>query len=148
MQGSEEDVLFPELDADINHFNELYPDTNTSVCSEYYNVDKFNDIHRTNTDFSLFSYNSRLILRHYDELHTLLSCLSRRFDALSFSETWLNEYTKQLISIDGYTPYHSLRPVDKMAGGLSVFVKNKSSVTIIPNTELCLDYIECISLRS
>ena len=33
-----------------------------------------------------------------------------------------------------------------MAGGIFVFIK-KYNVTIIPNTKLCLDYFECISLK-
>ena len=71
--GEDSDILFPELDADINHFNDLYPDIEASICSEYYDTEKLKTFRTTNSDFALFSFNTRSLFRHYDELHALMS---------------------------------------------------------------------------
>ena len=48
---NDENVLFPELDADIQHFGELYPDLDASMESEYYDLTKINPLAVTDTDF-------------------------------------------------------------------------------------------------
>ena len=41
---NDQDVLFPELDADVQHFDELYPDLSISMNSEYYDLRKINTL--------------------------------------------------------------------------------------------------------
>ena len=59
-----EDVLFPELDADIQHFGELYPECNGRHQSQYYNTATINDLNYRESDFSVFSFNSRSLSAH------------------------------------------------------------------------------------
>ena len=138
-------VLFPELDADIQHFSELYPDLSISTESEYYNLTKINALTVTDTDFSLYSHNCRFLHGHYDELSTLLNNISFKFDVISFTESWLNDGIKNLVSFHGYKAYHSLRPSSSY-GGMSVFVKDKFTVKVIPITCISLDTIESLGL--
>ena len=51
-----------------------------------------------------------------------LSELNCNFDAICFTESWLNDSTKDLIIIklDGYLPFHCLREHDRRGGGVSV----------------------------
>ena len=48
---NDEHVLFPELDADIQHLGELYPDLDISMESEYYDLTKINALTVTDTVF-------------------------------------------------------------------------------------------------
>ena len=142
---NDENVLFPELDADIQHFGELYPDLNISMESEYYDMTKINALTVTDTDFSIFSHNCRSLHGHFDELSALLNSINFKFDVISFTESWLNDGIKNLVSFHGYKAYHSLRP-NSSYGGISVFVKDKFTVKVIPNTCISLDTIECLGL--
>ena len=42
-----EDELFPQIDTDLNHFNEIYPQLNHNDQSNYYDIDTFNEIKYT-----------------------------------------------------------------------------------------------------
>ena len=64
-------ILFPELDADIQHFSELYPNSNISMESDFYDMDKINALSIKNYDFTLFSHNCRSLSGHYDAEHAL-----------------------------------------------------------------------------
>ena len=68
-----------------------------------------------------------------------------KFDIISFTESWLNDNTKDLVSFRGYRAFHSLRP-DNSYGGISVFEKEKFTVNLIPSACVSLDTIECLGL--
>ena len=140
-----ENVLFPELDADIQHFDELCGDLNISTESKYYYLTKINALTVTDTDISLYSHNCRSLHGHYDELSTLLNGINFKFSVISFIKSWLDDGIKNLVSFHGYKAYQSLRP-NSSYGGISVFVKDKFTVNVILNTCISLDTIECLGL--
>ena len=127
---NDDNVLFPELDVDIQHFGELYPDLNISTESEYYDQTKINALTVTDADFSIFSHNCRSLHGHFDELSALLNSINFKFDVISFTESWLDDGIKNLVSFHGYKAYHSLRPKNSY-GGISVFDKDKFTVNVI-----------------
>ena len=57
-----------EIDADLNHFNTLFPDYTNTHCSEYYNVSKLNSQSSLN--------NGDLALYH------LNACFFQKFDSI------------------------------------------------------------------
>ena len=58
--------------------------------------------------------------------HTALECLLAEvdgFDALCFSETWLNDFDSKCYSFSNYNHLSSVR--QKRCGGTSIFIKNQ-----------------------
>ena len=105
---NDENVLFSELDADIQHFGELYPDLDASMESEYYDLAKINALTVADTDFSILSHFCRSLNGHFNELSTLLNSINFNFDIILFTESWLDDGIKNLISFPGYKAYHFL----------------------------------------
>ena len=136
----ENEVLFPELDADLQHFNALYPDLALSTESDYYDPSKINMLTVKNTDFTIFCHNIRSMTRHCDELHTLLSIINFKFSVISLTESWLHDDDKHLMSFEGYQACHCLRN-NQRGGGIRVFVKREYSVSVIQNCSLSLEHI-------
>ena len=68
-----------------------------------------------------------------------------KFDIISFTKSWLDDNTKDLVSFRGYRAFHSLRP-DNSYIGMSVFVKEKFTVNLIPSACVYLNTIECLGL--
>ena len=136
--------IFDDLDADVNHLNHLYPDLNNNHESKYYDSNQFNsNIICDENDFSILNLNIRSISSNIDILNSFLSTLNRQFDVLSFTESWLNETTKNLISINNYYSLHSLRP-SKRGGGVSIFIKNNISSKLIESCSVSLPFIESL----
>ena len=53
----------------------------------------------------------------YDSLVADLSSLNFSFDVLCFTESWLTNLNKHLISFDGYNSFHCLREEGHRGGG-------------------------------
>ena len=89
----------------------------------YYSHESFNEAFRDESNGKLFilHHNIRSFSRNFDELSVVLGDLVVDFPVLVFSETWFG--AEKLLSIDGYTGYHSFRN-DKIGGGVSVYVKS------------------------
>ena len=66
-----------------------------------------------------------------------IDSMNIKFDLLCFTESWLNDNTKDLI--DNYKSYHSLKADGGRGGGISVFLndqlKSKLFVDATFNTE-------------
>ena len=41
--NQDNDDIFNDIDPEVNHFAEIFPDLNNSVRSDYYSIDKFNE---------------------------------------------------------------------------------------------------------
>ena len=86
-------------------------------------IDKFNENCVTNVnDLKIIDCNIRSLYAHHDEFLAILSILCVRFDILCFSESWLADATKQLISFQGYQSFHFLRPINKRLDVISIFL--------------------------
>ena len=88
--------------------------------------------------------NIRSLYAHHDEFLSLLSVLRVKFDILCFSESWLTDATKQLLNFQGYQSFHSLRPINKRGGGISIFIKNSIRAKHLYRHSLSEDHIETL----
>ena len=74
--------IFDDIDAELNHFNALYPNTFDDSSCQYYSNDNFN-LNFQNivpTDFKIFHINIRSIAAHGEELGGHLNyCKSQVF---------------------------------------------------------------------
>jgi len=140
--------LFPDIDVDINHFNEIYPDIQTDIQSEYFDIDKLNSLnYNKNSDLSLICLNIRSLASNYDEISTLLRSLTIQFDLICFTESWLTDDNCDLYQFTNYNSFHSLRPNNRRGGGISVFVHNKFSVQKQLNVSVSQPDIETLFLN-
>ena len=117
--------FFDNIDADLNHYNELYPDLNNENKSNYYTSNAFNELSINRNDFSIFHHNIRSLNKNYDQINGLLSTLKLKFDILCFSESWLNDSNQHQIHFENFNSFHSLRPEGNRGGGTSIFVSNR-----------------------
>lgn len=72
MNNINEDILFPDMDADAQHFTVICPHLRINTESKYYDIKKINSLNIRDTDVALFLCNSRSIGKHEDELRTLV----------------------------------------------------------------------------
>ena len=128
--NQDNDNIFNDIDPEINHFAEIFPDLNNSEHS-YYSIDKFNENCFTNVnDLNIIHCNIRSLYAHHDEFLALLSVFRVKFYILCFSESWLTDATIQLINFQGYQSFHSMRPINKRGGGISIFIKDSIRANI------------------
>ena len=104
MYANENNELFNDIDVDLNHFNEIYPDLNDANINQYYDSKSFNDLNLNKNDFRLFHHNIRSLNKNLDQLSALLSTLNSKFDILCFTECWLHESNEKLIHFENYDP--------------------------------------------
>ena len=111
-----------DLDVDVCHFSELYPNLDSDSQSLYYDVDKLDSFDHKSSNFSVLHLNIRSLLSKIDELSSLLSILEYRFDLIPICETWLSSPTQSLVHMSGYKFYGESRG-DRRGGGVGVFVR-------------------------
>ena len=86
------DDIFNNIDPEVNHFAEIFPDLNNSVHSGYYSKNKFNENCVTNVnDLNIIPCNTRSLYAHDDKFFALFSILL--VDILCFSESWPTDAT-------------------------------------------------------
>ena len=113
------------LDNDFNssdsilyhHKKKLYNSINNQ-CN-YDNIP--HQIH-TNSNISIIHFNARSLINNFNSITNYLYSLHHKFDIIVISETWLNEYNKDLYFILDYNNIHITRN-HKRGGGTSILVK-------------------------
>ena len=85
------DFLY-DVDADLHHFNQLYPDLNNGNQGEYYNLNQC--CLKSPNDFALFHVNICSLIPKMDDLHTVLSTLRCKFDVICITESWVTDATQ------------------------------------------------------
>ena len=79
-------------DINVNLFNNIYPDLNANQSSEYYDCPMFNKLSmNSTTDLLLLNFNIRSIGGNFDTFNGFTIPLNKKFDILSFSESWLKD---------------------------------------------------------
>ena len=129
--------IFNLIDIDVNDkYNTcIDPDlnclkyANTSITSEYFNVETFNRLQESINSHSMFSsfhlnVQSLKSCDKYDNLVNYLSSLNHEFSIIALSETWLSEATNTLYDMPLYNSVHSYRS-ERVGGGVSIYVHNK-----------------------
>ena len=138
--------VFEDIDAELNHYNELYLCYNSSSNSEYFTYDKLNNPIRNNTfNCSIFRLNVRSLFPKHDEIYAMLENIDQKFDALCYSENCLNSETVDMVDVGEFN--HVIKSEGSRGGGISMFIGKYFKCG--PLTEICctLDLIECSSVK-
>ena len=151
MVYDEDEPLFPDLDPEVNHLNEMYPNLFSNSKCQYYDMNSFNNLQWQSSgtsDLSILHVNIRSLGADskMEQVGALLHFLNRKFHILCFTESWLTESNKDLYSFDGYVAYHCLRSDGRRGGGISVFVTEEFDVRSIPDCTVSLPHIESLFL--
>ena len=78
-----ENQLFSDIDPEINHFPNLYPNFPSNLNCEYYDIVKFNTLPlKSNHDLAIFHVNSRLPFIKICQLNALFELLETKFDII------------------------------------------------------------------
>lgn len=86
-------------------------------------LDKFDKL-----TLSLLHLNIRSLVKHHNDLLTLLAIPDYKFDIIGCSETWTNERScMNTVNLDGYTLYHRNRKY-KPGGGVCLDVNTQMRV--------------------
>ena len=87
---NQDNDIFNDIDPEVNHFAEIFPDLNNSEHSDNYLIDKFNENCVTNVNnLNTIHCNIRSLYAHHNEFLSLLGILCVKFGILCFSESWL-----------------------------------------------------------
>ena len=137
---------FTDIDIDLNHFQNVYPDLFNENHSQYYNIDQFNSLNvKCNSDFSVIHINARSIGANFDQFCALFDILKCKFDVICVSETWLDESTCNLYNFRGYNAYHSYRSTCR-GGGSSIYVRNIFHCNLI-DTSFNMEFANLVILN-
>ena len=72
--NQDNDDIFNDIDPEVNHFAEIFPDLNNSVHSDYYSIDKFNE-NCPNQPHLLNKYQINMGFSHFHEFGSYLGCI-------------------------------------------------------------------------
>ena len=138
--------ILNDADADLNHFNALYPNMDDEV--KYYDwitlgAEAVEFSHRSH--FNLIHVNIRSILMKFDDYIGDISDAELKFDVLCFTETWLHDNLSDLLELDGYSSHHCTR--DGRGGGVSAFVSKGYDCVVLNEFTLMRNYIETLCLK-
>ena len=142
-----EPSVFDEIDAELNHFDNVYGVADTRIVDKYYDNQSFvQNVTISDTDIALLHYNIRSLLPKLDTL-TFEMSQTTSFDVVCLCETWLSVYNKDLIHIENYKCFHLTRPSSMRGGGVSILAKSTLKPKLISNLQFCLPYLECIGIE-
>ena len=134
-------------DPDLQYFNDQSV-VNTINC-DYYAEDGF--VSKTSKlcaadSFSLLHLNIRSVPKNLSQFKCYCEGLQFSFSVLGLTETWLNESSRDLYSIDGYQHFNLIRE-KKRGGGVSLFVKNDFNVMLRTDLDIMSDTIEALFIE-
>ena len=95
--------------------------TSAVDCSYTSITDLKNDKSYEKSKFTLFHNNIRSLPKNYDKLSYTLSLLDFNISCVMLTETNLNEQSRNLYNLLGYSNYNLIRD-NKMRGGVSIFL--------------------------
>ena len=139
--------IFNDIDVELNHFQEIYPNLSNSESSNYYNLETFNKLPGKNkNDLSIFYQNIRSLNSNYDNVSDLLSSLECKFDILCFTESWLTSHSAKFYEFNDYSSFHILREAKTFLsyGGVSAYISRELIASKIDNYN---PYIESLFLN-
>ena len=142
--------IFDDIDVELNHFQELYPNLNDNETSKYYNVDNYNKLPpKHKSDLNILYQNIRSLNCNYDNISGFLDSINAKFDILCFSESWLTTHSTKFYEFQNYNSFHSLRKSVKLLshGGVSAYVSNTLDASVIANCTIICPYIETLFLN-
>ena len=141
--------VLDNIDADTNHFDQLYPSVNASNSRQYYSSNDYNEKFCVSSvnDLNVIHLNIRSLSKNGDELCAFLSLIKTNFDVVCLSETWVSELGIVDDIFPNYNSYHSIRK-NSIGGGVAIYLKKNINCKIIPEITLNESYIESVFIQS
>ena len=136
------------IDADINHFESLYPCINESNIKQYYTTDDFNEKFTSNNekDLNIIHLNIRSLNKNGNELVLYLESINRKFDIVCLSETWIKGLPVVDDAFPSYLGFHSIRN-SRNGGGCSIYVNKKLKSSVITEFTVNEPFIETVFVK-
>ena len=134
-----------DVDPDLNFFNDDLLLSNFN-CSSYHTEDSFINECKSKCKsnyFSIFHNNVRSLLKHEQDLKTLLDSLQHKFHIIGLTETWLNANNVDLVNIDGYS-HEYVHRTDRIGGGVSLYIDKTVDYKRMHDQEVINDNIETV----
>ena len=142
------DSILDEIDADSNHFDLLFPELNGTNVNQYYSYSELNNIKPSLcNDLKLMHHNIRSLPANTDHFHAMLNLIQFDYDVICLTECWLNTNIVKLYEIENYKSFHSLRPIGKRGGGISMYIRKELQCKIISNCTISNEIIESLFLN-
>ena len=142
------DSILDNIDAGINHFDQLYPCVNESELKQYYTADEFNmKFPRDNgNDLSILHSNIRSLKKNGDEQSIYLETINKKFDIVCLSETWIAELPVVDDIFSSYSSFHSIRTT-RHGGGCAIYIKKKFNASVITDLMVNESFAETVAIK-
>jgi len=135
-----------EFDAEMRHFNQIYPRLGDGITSDYFSVDEFSERFVNSAQhLKLMHMNARSLFPKIDEFKVILASLQVDFNIICFSETWLTIDNVEFVEFPNFRHYYSVRGDGRRGGGVSIFVG--SSIKCCALTDLFFHSFECVFVK-
>ena len=133
---------------DLSVIEQISGHQDINSLSKYFNFDEYSSATASldNTYLNLMHINIRSLQKNYDNLKSFLSCLPKTPDIIALTETWLQDHTKHLYSMEGYDSIHLVR-TNREHGGITIFVKCEIKANTLPQFSFINDNIEISSVK-
>ena len=144
--------FFDDIDVDLNHFENLYPNLIHNRNNQYYDDDRFNSTLASNDcvrDLSVVHLNIRSINANGSDFITYLSLLNRKFDVVCLSETFVTDLILANNLFDDYESFHSIQSENSHGGGVAIYIKKEllNFTSVIQSRTVNCDYIESVFVK-
>lgn len=132
----------------LNVIEQISGHQDINSLSKYFSFDEYSAAIDSldNNYLNIIHINIRSLHKNFDSLKSFLICLPKTPDIIALTETWLQEHTKHLYSIEGYDSYHLVR-TNREHGGISIFTKCELKADIITQYSFINDNIEIFSAK-
>lgn len=91
----------------------------------------------------LLHINCRSLPHNFDSIRSFISSLGISLTAIATTETWLKPHNSSFFNIPGYE-YISCSRVDKIGGGVGLYISENENWTLLSNISFVTEIIECI----
>ena len=143
-------VILENIDIELNHFNNIYPDIHANQAIQYFSTETFQTQfpNLKPCDLSVIHLNIRSIHANGSVFCSYLETLKSKFDLICLSETWNNNSPIIDHFFPSYIGFHSSRPEGVRGGGVSIFVSKRFSYADLLDLSSDSEAMECIFVRS
>lgn len=136
-----------DVDVDINHFNEIYPEILSESQSKYYDSNSFKLLdNKTPNDIAILGINIRSLHGKLDELQAWITLLECRFDIICVAETWLTNSTINMCKLNNYEMFNVIR-TDVRGGGVGIYAHEDYDSSILSNISFSYSHIESVFIK-
>ena len=140
-------AIFADIDIDLNHFPEIQRYNNYVNNSQYFDNEQFKSMNLGDRDLKVIHLNIRSLCTNMENLCILLHSLNCNFDVICITECWLTDCIEPLYTLPGYTAYHSLRPGGRRGGGITVYVAQQYSASVMQRYTTSSPVIESLFIE-